>query len=97
MVGNAHRIFLKLLINLQFKAEGWTVTPNLNSLVGGACGNQVLFDADIHARDRSRMERMNQVLVRGLYTLGLVIEQADIHPVNLVVIGCEDQLILSSR
>ena len=45
--------FLELLVDLQLEAVRWTVAPNLNSLVRGACRNQVLLNADIHARDRS--------------------------------------------
>ena len=47
--GDTHGLIWELLGDLQFKAEGWTIAPYLDSSIGGACCNKILLDADIHA------------------------------------------------
>ena len=97
MEGDTHGIILELLIDLQFEAKRWAVTPDLHSLVRGAGGNQILLNAHIHTGDRPRVERMHQILVGSFHALWLIVEQADVHSINLVVIRGEYDLVLTSR
>ena len=46
-----HGVILELLVNHQLKAERWTVTPDLDGLIGGARRYQVFLNTDIHAGD----------------------------------------------
>lgn len=66
---HTHGIVLELLIDLKVEAEGRTVAPDLDGAVRRAGSNEVLLDADIHARDGPRVEWMNQVLVDGVNIL----------------------------
>ena len=51
MEGHTAGVFPEQLVDLQFEAIGSTIAPDLYSLVTGACRDQVLLDADIHAGD----------------------------------------------
>ena len=95
MESHAHGIILELLVNLQFEAERRAVTPYLDSLIGRASCYQVFLDTDVHSGDGSRMERMDEVLVERFDVF--IIEQADCHLENLVVLRCEDQSVLARR
>ena len=93
MESHAQRVILELLVDLQFKASRGALAPDFNGFVRGASCNQVLLDADVHAVNGSRVERMHQVFVDRLNVL--VIEQTDRHLVNLVVLRRENQCVFT--
>lgn len=39
------------------------IIPDSNCFIGGSSGYQFLFETDVHARNRSPMERADQILV----------------------------------
>ena len=62
---DCHRVslFFKLLNNVRSQLILSTVVPNSDSSVTGASSHNLLFEADIHAEDRMRVERTDQVAV----------------------------------
>ena len=91
--GHTISTLLELLVDLQLKANLRIVAPDLDCLVGGASGDQVLLNAHVHACDGTGVERVDQVLVHGLNVARVV--QIDGHLVDLLVLRCENQRVLA--
>ena len=69
MEGDTVSGFLEYLVNLELEVHGSAIAPNLYSHVGRAGGDQVLLNANVHACNGARVERVYQVLINSLYIL----------------------------